>query len=204
MAAARLGGRLIDISRAVEAYVRSQPHPSGGSWGSSRSTSATASAPRCTRTRRSTTTSGREWVAVAQIVPGLALAVEPMVNLGGPAHPGARRRLDRRDPGRPRLGPLRAHVHGHRGRPVGADRARRRPRPDRRDPLSRLSVERSNQAKHKRGRPRAGHRRRSYTADNRASESAYDHEPTGSAGLARPFWPFDRPGERRLNGATLT
>ena len=33
MAAARLGGRLIDISRAIEDYVRSQPHPLGGSWG---------------------------------------------------------------------------------------------------------------------------------------------------------------------------
>src|SRR3954466_10569558 len=33
MAAARLGGRLIDVSRAIEDYIRSQPHPMGGSWG---------------------------------------------------------------------------------------------------------------------------------------------------------------------------
>src|SRR6476659_4898195 len=38
IAAARLGGRLIDISRGVESYIRSQPHPfadrtGGGSWG---------------------------------------------------------------------------------------------------------------------------------------------------------------------------
>src|SRR3954464_8208207 len=33
MAAARLGGRLVDISRAIEGYIRSQPHPEGGSWG---------------------------------------------------------------------------------------------------------------------------------------------------------------------------
>ena len=32
-AAARLGGRVTDISHAVEQHVRSQPHPSGGTWG---------------------------------------------------------------------------------------------------------------------------------------------------------------------------
>jgi methionyl aminopeptidase len=32
-AAARLGGRVTDISHAVESHVRSQPHPSGGSFG---------------------------------------------------------------------------------------------------------------------------------------------------------------------------
>src|SRR4051794_18589599 len=30
IAAARLGGRLIDISRAIEGYIRSQPHPHAG------------------------------------------------------------------------------------------------------------------------------------------------------------------------------
>src|SRR6476661_1322161 len=33
MAAARLGGRVTDISHAIESYVRSQPHPTGGSYG---------------------------------------------------------------------------------------------------------------------------------------------------------------------------
>ena len=33
IAAARLGGRVTDISHAVEAYVRSQPHPTDGSYG---------------------------------------------------------------------------------------------------------------------------------------------------------------------------
>ena len=33
IAAARLGGRVTDISHAVEAYVRSQPHPTGGDYG---------------------------------------------------------------------------------------------------------------------------------------------------------------------------
>ena len=32
-AAARLGGRVTDISHAVESYVRSQPHPTGGEFG---------------------------------------------------------------------------------------------------------------------------------------------------------------------------
>ncbi|MGN6161181.1 MAG: type I methionyl aminopeptidase [Marmoricola sp.] len=33
IAAARLGGRVTDISHAVEAYIRSQPHPTGGAYG---------------------------------------------------------------------------------------------------------------------------------------------------------------------------
>jgi methionyl aminopeptidase len=33
IAAARLGGRVSDISAAVEGYVRAQPHPTGGSYG---------------------------------------------------------------------------------------------------------------------------------------------------------------------------
>ena len=32
-AAARLGGHVTDISHAIESYVRSQPHPTGGSYG---------------------------------------------------------------------------------------------------------------------------------------------------------------------------
>lgn len=32
-AAAKLGGRLSDISHGIESYIRSQPHPNGGSYG---------------------------------------------------------------------------------------------------------------------------------------------------------------------------
>ncbi|CAM5727466.1 hypothetical protein SFUMM280S_04970 [Streptomyces fumanus] len=51
IAAMKQGNRLVDISRAIETYIRRQPKPGGGRYGSSRTTAATASAPRCTWTR---------------------------------------------------------------------------------------------------------------------------------------------------------
>ena len=49
---------------------------------SSTATAATASAPRCTRTRTCSTTAGP--ARGPQLVPGLALAIEPMITLGSP------------------------------------------------------------------------------------------------------------------------
>ncbi len=69
-----------DISHAVESYVRAQPHPTGGATGSSRTSPATGSAPRCTSRRTCPTTAGR--AAGPKLERGLALAVEPMVTLG--------------------------------------------------------------------------------------------------------------------------
>ncbi len=51
IAAMKLGNRLVDISRAIETYIRRQPKPGGGKYGSSRTTAVTASVPRCTWTR---------------------------------------------------------------------------------------------------------------------------------------------------------
>ena len=53
-----------------------------GEYGWSRSTPGTASAPRCTWTRRCRTTAGR--AAGRGCWPGMALAIEPMLMLGGP------------------------------------------------------------------------------------------------------------------------
>jgi methionyl aminopeptidase len=79
-AAARLGGRVTDISHAVESYVRSQPHPTGGSYGILEDYTghgigtAMHQPPNVPNFGRP----GRG----AKLVRGLALAVEPMVTLG--------------------------------------------------------------------------------------------------------------------------
>ena len=80
IAAARLGGRVTDISHAIEAYVRSQPHPSGGVYGILEDFtghgigSAMHQPPNVPNYGKA----GRG----PKLVRGLALAVEPMVTLG--------------------------------------------------------------------------------------------------------------------------
>jgi methionyl aminopeptidase len=80
MAAARLSGRLTDISHAVESYVRSQPHPTGGSYGILEDYvghgigTEMHQAPNVPNYGRP----GRG----PKLVRGLALAVEPMITLG--------------------------------------------------------------------------------------------------------------------------
>ncbi len=79
-AAARLGGRVTDISHAVEAYVRSQPHPTGGSYGILEDYTghgigtAMHQPPNVPNYGRP----GRG----PKLERGLALAVEPMITLG--------------------------------------------------------------------------------------------------------------------------
>jgi len=79
-AAARLGGRVSDISHAVECYVRSQPHPSGGEFGILEEFTghgigtAMHQPPNVPNYGRP----GRG----PKLERGLALAVEPMVTLG--------------------------------------------------------------------------------------------------------------------------
>lgn len=83
-AAARLGGRVTDISHAVEQHVRSQPHPSGGTWGIVEEFTghgigtAMHQPPNVPNYGRA----GRG----PKLERGLALAVEPMVTLGS-KHP---------------------------------------------------------------------------------------------------------------------
>ena len=80
IAAARLGGRVTDISHAVESYLRSQPHPTGGSWGILEDFTghgigtAMHQPPNVPNHGRP----GRG----PRLQRGLALAVEPMVTLG--------------------------------------------------------------------------------------------------------------------------
>ena len=80
LAAARLGGRVSDISHAVEEHVRAQPHPSGGAYGILEDYTghgigtAMHQPPNVPNFGRP----GRG----PKLVRGLALAVEPMVTLG--------------------------------------------------------------------------------------------------------------------------
>jgi methionyl aminopeptidase len=79
-AAARLGGRVTDISAAVESYVRAQPHPGGGEYGILEDFTghgigtAMHQPPNVPNYGRA----GRG----PKLERGLALAVEPMVTLG--------------------------------------------------------------------------------------------------------------------------
>ena len=119
--AARLGGRVSDISHAVESYVRAQPHPTGGTSASWRTTPVTGSARRCTSRRTCPTTAGP---AGARLERGLALAVDPMVWWGASTH-SRRRRVDGRHRRQLAGGALRAHVHADPARSLGPDRPRR-------------------------------------------------------------------------------
>ena len=83
IAAARLGGRLIDISRAIEDYVRSQPHPLGGSWGIVEEYVGHGIGTQMHQDPQVYNYVGRRMAKGPELVRGLALAVEPMVNLGG-------------------------------------------------------------------------------------------------------------------------
>ena len=80
IAAARLGGRVTDISHAVEAHVRSQAHPTGGSYGILEDFTghgigtAMHQPPNVPNYGRA----GRG----PKLERGLALAVEPMITLG--------------------------------------------------------------------------------------------------------------------------
>jgi methionyl aminopeptidase len=82
MAAARLGGRLIDISAGVENYVRSQPHPSGGEWGIVEEYVGHGIGTEMHQDPQVHNYVGPRMGRGPHIVEGLALAVEPMVNLG--------------------------------------------------------------------------------------------------------------------------
>ncbi|HEX4655195.1 MAG TPA: M24 family metallopeptidase, partial [Mycobacteriales bacterium] len=92
---ARLGGRLIDISRGVESYIRSQPHPladrpgvasssarPGALWGIVEEYVGHGIGTEMHQDPQVYNYVGRRMAKGPELVKGLALAVEPMVNLG--------------------------------------------------------------------------------------------------------------------------
>ena len=81
-AAARLGGRLSDISHAVESYVRAQPHPFGGSWGIVEEYVGHGIGTEMHQDPQVYNFAPKGPGRGPKLVRGLVLAVEPMVNLG--------------------------------------------------------------------------------------------------------------------------
>src|SRR3954469_8962139 len=81
MAAARLGGRLIDISRAVGATVRGAPHPTGGRGGIVEESVGHGIGTEMHQDPQVYNYVGRRLPRGPELVKGLALVVEPMVKL---------------------------------------------------------------------------------------------------------------------------
>ena len=83
IAAAALGGRLTDISFAIESYIRSQPHPTGGSWGIVEEYVGHGIGTEMHQDPQVYNYAPKGAGRGPKLEKGLALAVEPMVNLGG-------------------------------------------------------------------------------------------------------------------------
>jgi len=88
IAAARLGGRLTDISHAIESYIRSQAHPGsstgqGGSWGIVEEYVGHGIGTEMHQDPQVYNFAPKGPGRGPKLEKGLALAVEPMVNLGG-------------------------------------------------------------------------------------------------------------------------
>jgi methionyl aminopeptidase len=82
IAAARLGGRVTDISHAVEQHLRSQAHPDGGSWGILEEFTGHGIGT-AMHQPPNVPNHGRPGKGL-RLVEGLALAVEPMLVAGPP------------------------------------------------------------------------------------------------------------------------
>ncbi len=81
LAAARLGGRVSDISKAIEAHIRSVPHPRGGRWGIVEDFTGHGIGT-AMHQPPDVPNYHRLGMGGPKLVRGLALAVEPMVTLG--------------------------------------------------------------------------------------------------------------------------
>jgi methionyl aminopeptidase len=82
IAAARLGGRLTDISHAIESYIRSQAHPDGGEWGIVEEYVGHGIGTEMHQDPQVYNYAPKGPGRGPKLEKGLALAVEPMVNLG--------------------------------------------------------------------------------------------------------------------------
>ena len=82
IAAAALGGRLTDISFAIESYIRSQPHPAGASWGIVEEYVGHGIGTEMHQDPQVYNYAPKGAGRGPKLEKGLALAVEPMVNLG--------------------------------------------------------------------------------------------------------------------------
>jgi methionyl aminopeptidase len=84
IAAFRKGDRLVDISRAIETYIRRQPKPGGGKYGIIEEYGGHGIGTAMHMDPHLLNYVNRKRGRGIRLVPGLALAVEPMVSLGTP------------------------------------------------------------------------------------------------------------------------
>ncbi len=85
IAAFRAGDRLVDISRAVETYIRRQPRPATGKYGIIEEYGGHGIGSQMHMDPHVLNYVSRKRGRGIKLVPGLCLAIEPMVALGDPA-----------------------------------------------------------------------------------------------------------------------
>ena len=84
IAAFRKGDRLVDISRAIEAYIRRQPKPGGGKYGIIEEYGGHGIGTEMHMDPHLLNYVNRKRGRGIKLVPGVCLAIEPMVSLGTP------------------------------------------------------------------------------------------------------------------------
>ncbi|MDX6348684.1 MAG: methionyl aminopeptidase [Streptomyces sp.] len=84
IAAFRKGDRLVDISRAIETYIRRQPKPGGGKYGIIEEYGGHGIGTAMHMDPHLLNYVNRKRGRGIRLIPGLALAIEPMVSLGTP------------------------------------------------------------------------------------------------------------------------
>ncbi|BFO14516.1 hypothetical protein SHKM778_09040 [Streptomyces sp. KM77-8] len=84
IAAMKLGNRLVDISRAVETYIRRQPKPGGGKYGIVEDYGGHGIGTEMHMDPHLLNYVERKRGKGPKLVPGFCLAIEPMVSLGTP------------------------------------------------------------------------------------------------------------------------
>lgn len=84
IAAFRKGDRLVDISRAIETYIRRQPKPGGGKYGIIEEYGGHGIGTAMHMDPHLLNYVNRKRGRGIRLVPGLCLAIEPMVSLGTP------------------------------------------------------------------------------------------------------------------------
>ena len=125
IAAMRKGNRLVDISRAVEGYIRRQPRPASGSYGIVEDYGGHGIGSQMHMDPHLLNYVDRRRGRGPKLVPGMCLAIEPMVTLGTPkTHVLSTTGRSRRTTAV--VEPLGALGGADRGRPARTDRTRRR------------------------------------------------------------------------------
>lgn len=84
IAAMKLGNRLVDISKAIEGYIRRQPRPATGKYGIIEDYGGHGIGSEMHMDPHLLNYVSRKRGKGIKLVPGVCLAIEPMVSLGTP------------------------------------------------------------------------------------------------------------------------